>query len=105
MNTLIKPYAPLKKLNKKTKKVLPASFGKKIIGHFQFLAYFGLFFKLLLLFFKVPQSGHIQRLKTTQRVVSKWCMTCFSADLKHGLLYTLIYTNSTMQINELITIL
>ena len=29
MNTLIKPYAPLKKLNKKTKAGLPVSFGKK----------------------------------------------------------------------------
>ena len=72
----------------------------------RFLAYFGLFFKVLLLFFKVPQSGefpsgHIQRLKTTQRVVSEWCMTCLSGDLKHELLYT----NSTMRINELITIL
>ena len=40
MNTLIKPYPPLKKLNKKTKKVLPASFGKKIIGHFQVFSIF-----------------------------------------------------------------
>ena len=67
-----------------------------------FSGYFGPFFKVFYYFSRLLKvvnfpSGHIQRFKSTQRVVSEWYMTCLSGDLKHGLLYT----NSTMGIKEL----